>query len=213
MEGIGAELQQRQQELLHLQRQQQELEQRKRQLEELNTRRMELIEGQREIRDRLLRAVVILERAETQSRKEVEQMHETRQAFSEQLSEINDINPSEWAATDIEGELSKALAKVDQAQAIYTQSRAKLDALRGRDLEPDSALGDETRASASPSQDSFSDNLLRGLAFNLPLIAALLLGLALFRLLKYPSSLPKRLIFFLFAAPHRLALVRSGVSI
>lgn len=184
MEGIGAELQQRQQELLDLQRQQQELEQRKRILEELNTRRMELIEGQREIRDRLLRAVVILERAETQSRKEVEQMHETRQAFSEQLSEINDINPSEWAATDIEGELSKALAKVDQAQAIYTQSRAKLDALRGRDLEPDSALGDETRASASPSQDSFSDNLLRGLAFNLPLIAALLLGLALFRLLK-----------------------------
>lgn len=184
MEGIGAELQQRQQELLHLQRQQQELEQRKRQLEELNTRRMELIEGQREIRDRLLRAVVILERAEAQSRKEVEQMHETRQVFSEQLSEINDINPSEWAATDIEGELSKALAKVDQAQAIYTQSRAKLDALRGRDLEPDSALGDESRASASPGPESFSDNLLRGLAFNLPLIAALLLGLALFRLLK-----------------------------
>ena len=38
MEGIGAELQQRQQELIHLQRQQQELEQRKRQLEELNHR-------------------------------------------------------------------------------------------------------------------------------------------------------------------------------
>ena len=108
MEGIGAELHQRQQELIDLQRQQQELEQRKRQLEELNTRRMELIEGQREIRDRLLRAVVILERAEGQGRKEVEQMHETRQVFSEQLSEINDINPSEWAATDIEGELSKA---------------------------------------------------------------------------------------------------------
>ena len=51
MEGIGAELHQRQQELINLQRQQQELEQRKRQLEELNTRRMELIEGQREIRD------------------------------------------------------------------------------------------------------------------------------------------------------------------
>lgn len=184
MEGIGAELQQRQQELLHLQRQQQELEQRKRQLEELNTRRMELIEGQREIRDRLLRAVVILERAENQSRKEVEQMHETRQIFSEQLSEIDAINPSEWAATDIEGELSKALAKVDQAQAIYTQSRAKLDALRGRDLEPDSSHGDEARAPATSSADSFADNLFRGLAFNLPLIGVILLGLVVFRLLK-----------------------------
>lgn len=184
MEGIGAELQQRQQELLHLQRQQQELEQRKRQLEELNTRRMELIEGQREIRDRLLRAVVILERAETQSRKEVEQMYETRQVFSEQLSTINDINPSEWAATDIDGELSKALAKVDQAQAIYTQSRAKLDALRGRDLEPDSSSEEEARSTASQGTDSFVDNLVRGFAFNLPLIGAILLGLAVFRLLK-----------------------------
>lgn len=184
MEGIGAELQQRQQELLHLQRQQQELEQRKRQLEELNTRRMELIEGQREIRDRLLRAVVILERAEAQGRKEVEQMYETRQVFSEQLSTINDINPSEWAATDIDGELSKALAKVDQAQAIYTQSRAKLDALRGRDLEPDSPSEEEARSSASQGTDSFMDNLVRGLAFNLPLIGAILLGLVVFRLLK-----------------------------
>jgi len=185
MEGIGAELQQRQQELIHLQRQQQELEQRKRQLEELNARRMELIEGQREIRDRLLRAVVILERAEGQGRKEVEQMYETRQVFSEQLSGINDINPSEWAATDIEGELSKALAKVDQAQAIYTQSRAKLDALRGRDLEPDPTSDGEQGANpnASPN-DSFFDNLQRGLAFNLPLILAILLGVALFRILK-----------------------------
>lgn len=185
MEGIGAELQQRQQELIHLQRQQQELEQRKRQLEELNTRRMELIEGQREIRDRLLRAVVILERAEGQGRKEVEQMHETRQVFSEQLSEINDINPSEWDAADIEGELSKALAKVDQAQAIYTQSRAKLDALRGRDLEPDVASGAASDSnSTQASTDSFLDNLLRGLAFNLPLILAVLVGLVLFRILK-----------------------------
>jgi len=185
MEGIGAELQQRQQELINLQRQQQELEQRKRQLEELNTRRMELIEGQREIRDRLLRAVVILERAEGQGRKEVEQMHETRQVFSEQLSEINDINPSDWAATDIEGELSKALAKVDQAQAIYTQSRAKLDALRGRDLEPETSIDEEghTRANSSPV-DSFSANLQRGLAFNLPLILAILIGLLIFRLSK-----------------------------
>lgn len=184
MEGIGAELQQRQQELIHLQRQQQELEQRKRQLEELNTRRMELIEGQREIRDRLLRAVVILERAEAQSRKEVEQMHETRQVFSEQLSEITAINPSDWAATDIEGELSKALAKVDQAQAIYTQSRAKLDALRGRDLEPDSLSEDTSTSSGNSGGDTFQDHLVRGLAFNLPLIVAILLGLAVFRLLK-----------------------------
>ena len=185
IEGIGAELQQRQHELISLQRQQQELEQRKRQLEELNTRRMELVQGQREIRDSLLRAVVILERAESQSRKEVEQMHETRQVFSEQLSEINNIAPSEWSASDIEGELSKALAKVDQAQAIYTQSRAKLDALRGRDLEPSTEDGSSPSSSANAhTSDSFVSNFARGLAFNLPLILSLLAALVLYKILK-----------------------------
>ena len=186
MEDIGQELQQRQQELILLQRQQQELEQRKRQLEELNTRRSELLHGQREIRERLLRAIVILERAESQSRKEVEQMHETRQTFSEQLAEITAIDPSEWSPSSIEEELSRALAKVDQAQAVYTQSRAKLDALRGRDLEP-GENGEEASGVASGSggtTDSFSDNFVRGLAFNLPLIAAILLGLVLFQFLK-----------------------------
>ena len=184
IEGIGAELQQRQHELISLQRQQQELEQRKRQLEELNTRRMELVQGQREIRDSLLRAVVILERAESQSRKEVEQMHETRQVFSEQLSEINNIDPSEWSAAGIEQELSKALAKVDQAQAIYTQSRAKLDALRGRDLEPTTEDGTPSSVSTTPSSDSFVANFARGLAFNLPLILSLLAALILYKILK-----------------------------
>lgn len=185
MEDIGQELQQRQQELLILQRQQQELQERARQLTELNTRRNELMHGQREIRERLLRAIVILERAEGQSRKEVEQMHETRQTFSEQLAEISAIEPSEWSPSSIEEELARALAKVDQAQAVYTQSRAKLDALRGRDLEP--AEGGEESAgsvSSAPGSDSFTENFLRGLAFNLPLILAIFLGLILFQILK-----------------------------
>lgn len=184
MENIGQELEQRQQQLLALQRQQADLEARKRQLEELNTRRTELLHGQRDIRERLLRAIVILERAESQGRKEVEQMHETRQNFSEQLAEINAIDPSEWSPSSIEEELSRALAKVDQASAVYTQSRAKLDALRGRDLEPTESAEEGGTTSSSSANDSFSDNLTRGLAFNLPLIVALLLGLILFQILK-----------------------------
>jgi len=185
LEDLSAELQQRQHELIQLQRQQQDLEHRKRQLEELSTRRQELLEGQKDIRDRLLRGVIILERAEAQGRKEVEQMHETRQVFSEQLSQITNIDPSEWSATGIEEELSKSLAKVDQAQAIYTQSRAKIDALRGRDLDPtaDDSEGN-ANTSAVNAQESFSTNFFRGLAFNLPLIVTVLLGLALLHFLK-----------------------------
>ncbi len=185
LEDLNAELQQSQHELIQLQRQQQDLEERKKKLQELSTRRQELIQGQKEIRDNLLRGVIILERAEAQGRREVDQMHETRQIFSEQLAQITSIDPAEWSATDIEEELSKSLAKVDQAQAIYTQSRAKIDALRGRDLDPATkdAEGSESNNSGG-LPESFSTNFLRGLAFNLPLILALLAGIILFQILK-----------------------------
>ena len=184
LEDISAELQNSQHALIQLQKQQQDLESRRRQLEELSTRRQELLLGQKNIRDNLLRGIVILERAEDQGRKEVEQMHETRQIFSEQLSQITSIDPSEWSATGIEEELSKSLAKVDQAKAIYTQSRAKIDALRGRDLDlgTDQPEGGDSAPANQP--DSFSTNFVRGLAFNLPLIVALAPGLILFQLLK-----------------------------
>ena len=185
LEDLNAELQQSQHELIQLQRQQQDLEERKRKLQELSTRRQELVQGQKEIRDNLLRGVVILERAEGQGRKEVDQMHETRQVFSEQLALITSIDPSEWSATDIEEELSKSLAKVDQAQAIYTQSRAKIDALRGRDLDPTSQDSqDSENSSGGSAPESFSTNLIRGLAFNLPLIITLIVGLILYHFLK-----------------------------
>ena len=143
------------------------------------------MQGQKEIRDSLHRGVVILERAEAQSRKEVEQMHETRQIFSEQLADINNIDPSEWSAAGIEEELSKALAKVDQAQAIYTQSRAKIDALRGQDLESQAEENSTQEGQgAANAPESFGANLIRGFAFNLPLILALFLGLVLFHILK-----------------------------
>jgi hypothetical protein len=76
------------------------------------------------------------------------------------------------------------LAKVDQASAVYTQSRAKLDALRGRDLEPTESAEEGGTTSSNSASDSFSDNFTRGLAFNLPLIVAFLLGLILFQILK-----------------------------
>ena len=112
-------------------------------------------------------------------------MHETRQIFSEQLADINNIDPSEWSAAGIEEELSKALAKVDQAQAIYTQSRAKIDALRGQDLESQAEENSTQEGQgAANAPESFGANLIRGFAFNLPLILALFLGLVLFHILK-----------------------------
>jgi hypothetical protein len=74
---------------------------------------------------------------------------------------------------------------VDQAQAIYTQSRAKIDALRGRDLDPTSQDSQDSESSSGGSApESFSTNLIRGLAFNLPLIIALLVGVILYHFLK-----------------------------
>lgn len=175
IEDLNLELQEQQERLLHLKRQQEEVERRKRELEELNKRRAELAAGQKVLRERLTRAITVLERAEYESRKEIEQLQITRETFSEHLGQIESINPSNWPPESIDEELTKALSKVDHAQSIYNQSRAKIDALSGRDID-DGSLTDEDGAPVETQAGDdvpFAELVRRGFGLSLPLILML----------------------------------------
>jgi DNA repair exonuclease SbcCD ATPase subunit len=175
IEDLNLELQQQQERLLQLKRQQEEIERRKRELEELNKRRDELASGQKFLRERLTRAITILERAEYEARKEIEQLQLTRETFTEHLTQIENINPANWAPDSIEEELTKALSKVDHAQSVYNQSRAKIDALSGRDID-DGSLTDQdgTPADTQAGDDvPFAELVRRGFGLSLPLILML----------------------------------------
>jgi flagellar biosynthesis regulator FlaF len=173
MEDLNHELREQQDRLLELKRQQDEIERRKRELEDLNKKRNELNTGKKAMREKLGRAIAVLERAEYDTRREIEQIQLTRQAFTEHLSVIESIDPSLWTPQNMDDELTRAISQIDNSRAIYNQSRARIDALSGQDID-----SGETRAESEESDEenlsaldtSFFELARRGFAFTLPLI-------------------------------------------
>ena len=127
---INLKVQRVEEQLLDLKRQQEEIERQKKELDELSRKQREFDEGRREIVEKLTRGLVLLEREEFEVKRELEQIKIVRDSFAEHLGETENLNPADWSSEELPSELTKALARVDQAKAIYSQSRARLLALR-----------------------------------------------------------------------------------
>ncbi len=179
LEDLSQELQEQQEKLLELKRQQEEIERRKRELEELNKKRVELSIGQKSMREKLTRAIAILENAEYDARKEIEQIQMTRQAFADHLATLDEIDPSRWTPDSIDDQLTKGLSQIDHARAVYTQARARIDALSGKDIE--GGAGSESGEDGGEGEYvesesvSFFELVRRGFALTLPLLLVLLI--------------------------------------
>jgi hypothetical protein len=167
---LARELAEQQERLLQLKRQQEEVEARKRELEDLSRRRLELTDGQKSMREKFSRALTVLERAEFDAQREIEQIRLTRESFAEHFEIIDAINPKEWEPHEVDDALTRALSKIDHAQAVYTQARARLDALSERDLDQ---ADDDYDENADPGDLPFSELLRRGFALTLPMIILL----------------------------------------
>jgi len=172
---INLKVQHVQEQLLDLRRQQEEIERQKKELEELSRKQREFDEGRREIVEKLTRGLVLLEREEFEVKRELEQIKIVRDNFADHLGQTENLNPADWSSEELPSELTKALARVDQAKAIYSQSRARLTALRQSE---ENAAGDrpeELDSEGAPYEKSFGAMVREGFAYSLPL--ALFLGL------------------------------------
>ncbi len=127
---INIKVQRVEEQLLDLKRQQEEIERQKKELDELSRKQREFDEGRRDIVEKLTRGLVLLEREEFEVKRELEQIKLVRDSFAEHLSQTETLTPSDWPSEELPTELTKALARVDQAKTIYNQSRARLMALR-----------------------------------------------------------------------------------
>src|ERR1700690_1087227 len=127
---ININIQRAEEQLLDLKRQQEEIERQKKELDELSRKQREFDQGRREIVEKLTRGLVLLEREEFEVKRELEQIKIVRDSFAEHLGQTENLNPADWSTEELPSELTKALARVDQAKAIYSQSRARLAALR-----------------------------------------------------------------------------------
>ena len=180
---INLKVQHVQEQLLDLKRQQEEIERQQRELQELSRKQREFDEGRRDIVEKLTRGLVLLERQEFEVKRELEQIKIVRDSFAEHLSQTEGLSPADWSSEELPSELTKALARVDQAKAIYSQSRARLVALREIEEGPG-----EIPADLGPElvteEKSFGMMVKEGFAYSLPIsligIFALLLCYLLF---------------------------------
>lgn len=163
-DDINLKVQQAQTQLLELKRQQEEIERQRRELEELSRKQREFEDGRREILEKLTRGLVVLERQEMEIKREAEHIQLVRETFSEHLKEVESIKPQDWSPDALQAELTRALAVIDQAQAVHGQARARLDALQ------DEPLNGEQTAAAADTGKSFGDMVRDGFAYSLPVI-------------------------------------------
>ncbi len=171
---INLKVQRHQEQLLDLRRQQEEIERQKKELEELSRKQREFDEGRREIVEKLTRGLVLLEREEFEVKRELEQIKLVRDSFAEHLGQTENLNPLEWSSEELPAELTRALARVDQAKSIYNQSRARLTALRQADAAQSEDLPADLASDEEMGEKSFGAMVREGFAYSLP--AALFLA-------------------------------------
>lgn len=162
--------------LLLLKRQAEQLEREKHKLEELSRRQAELERGRSEMADKFTRALVIVQRETDQCLKRLELLKTVQEEFGGRLREIEEIDPQDWPAAEVNKELSRALSIVEDARSEFTKAYAKI------------APAEESGGGPSPFDDesadygqekSFTYWLMAGFAFTLPLFALGMLGLVL----------------------------------
>ncbi len=175
---INLNIQRAEEQLIALKRQQEEIEQQKRELDELSRKRREFDDGRREIVEKLTRGLVLLEREEFEVKRELEQIKIVRDSFSEHLGQTENINPAAWSTEEMPNELTRALARVDQAKSIYSQSRARLMALRAAEEGQAEDFAPElTSGSGAGYEKTFSAMVREGFAYSI--VPVTLLGLLL----------------------------------
>jgi hypothetical protein len=171
---IDIKVQQAQNALIDLKRQQDEIERQKRELEDLSRKQREFEEGRREVLEKLTRGLVVLERQEFEIRREAEQIQGIREGFNEQIEQIESIKPQEWPPRELQSELTRALAIIDQALALYTQARARIEILR-EETAADELEESYREEGETLSGKTFASSLKQGFAFTLPLMVFLLI--------------------------------------
>jgi chromosome segregation ATPase len=174
-EEIGRKVQMASEQLLDLKRQQEELERQRQELEELKRKQHEFQEGRSEMSEALTRGLQILQGHQFNLQKEIEQIRLIYGQFEIQLNEISEIHDEAWSQHDLPSELTRALAKLEQARIVHNQARARIEALRENSFSDDD--GGAYSESSRSSGGSFGSMVKAGFAYSLPL---LILGLIFF---------------------------------
>ena len=151
-------------EALHTQRA--ELERQKMALEDLNQRKQEFLAGQLELSERFATAITTIDRELFESKREAEDLDQTRITFASHLNRLESLNPEAWPKDSLGAELEKALVILDKADEEFEQAVSHFGETR-----KDSLFNGQTGSfSGTSSKGNFIGMIRNGFAFNLPII-------------------------------------------
>lgn len=149
-----------------LQAQRRELERQKMALEHLNQRKQEFLTGQLDLTEKFSTVITSIERDLFESKQEIDDLEQTREAFVNHLNRIEALNPEAWPKETLNSELEKALTILDKAEDEYEQAASYFAGTRKSSLFGGSS--GNLRGLAATSD--FQTTLRNGFAFNLPVI-------------------------------------------
>lgn len=174
-EDVDGRLRVAQTQLEELQAQREELERLKQETEILNARRRDLIASQVEMTERLSSSATLIDRQIFEMRQEIDDLEQCRACFSGHLTKIEKLNPEGWSRDQMETNLDRAQAIVEHAEDEYGQAADHFSRTR-------SASIFSGIRSARSTRGEFSQQFIRGLAFNLPILVLGAAAVALYLL-------------------------------
>lgn len=163
-DDVDGQLRVAQTQLEQLQAQREELERLKQETEQLNHRKRGLISSQVEMTERLASSTTLIEREIFEMRQEIEDLEQCRTCFAGHLAKIEKLNPEGWSSEQLPDHLDRALALVEHAEDEYGQAADHFSRTRS------ASIFSGVRRAKGPKTE-FTQQLTRGLAFNLPIIS------------------------------------------
>lgn len=176
-EHLDSQVQKAQEQLLLLKRQQDSIERQKRELEELSLKQEQLQVGRTEMIEKFTRALVYIEREESESQRREEMLRSAREHFSLHLDYFKNLDLRAIEGTDVRDELTRAMSALDDARNVYNKTIPRIGA---HDTDHGDVAMDAGYALHDTSDTGGKDFLYwlkAGFAFTLPLV---LVGVLIF---------------------------------
>jgi hypothetical protein len=160
-----------------------EAERRQRELNELRKKHYEFRDGFQKINEKILQDIVKVEARAQELDNEREAINIILRNYEQQKQQLDSIDEKSWSAENLRDELNRAMAILDEANAICANADAQIQAWQATRQPVSTPSLPSTASPSSTHTPSFAKLLLTGLAYTLPLILTLIF-LALIILIK-----------------------------
>jgi vacuolar-type H+-ATPase subunit I/STV1 len=182
-ENVERQVREAQERLAKLRQEQEQIEQERRLLETLKQKQEEFIHGREHLAAQLEQHLHAIDLDLDNTRHYLEDLVAAQRDFRSHLEELRGFLPERWARNQLEQELDHALNCLQEAETSFEKGLRRLAASQPTGVANPSAAPAARRNADPASADDTRAWLRRGFAFTLPLIATILLGLLLAKVL------------------------------